>query len=347
MRLTFFCKFLLIVWVLRLNLGIKYVIIKLYIYVKQAIFHFHNERNKIMANFENKICPVCHAPFNDKADIVVCPVCGTPHHRQCWMIKNKCALESLHGRYQWNGHLPDESEPSVVRAEHMQSDNTLGQDVKSDEFKFGSPDDLNAYLENFIKTLDSDEEGIDGVSIHELSAYVGTSVMHYGRAFSLFRSENANGKKPKMFMNFCSGFFAPVFQFYRKMDLLGIAVIFLQVLISLPVVLAATNSGLLTGAYSELMNVLISLGNILSLAQTIVLCLFGDYMYYLRAVKQIKKIRARFSKDDIETVKYYEALEQCGRPSWLRAAIGVLAEALAIALVSILPLLISGQVKVF
>ncbi len=300
-----------------------------------------------MANFENKICPVCRAPFNEKADIVVCPVCGTPHHRQCWMIKNKCALESLHGSYRWNGYLPDEPERSAEHMANITSEDTPDMAEVPEGFQFNSSEELNIYFENFIKSLDNDEEGKDGVSIHELSAYVSSSVIHYGRAFSLFRNENAKGKKTRVFMNLCSGFFAPVFQFYRKMDSLGILVILLQVLITLPVIFAATNNELLTGPYAGLINALISLGNILSLAQTIVLCLFGDYLYYLKAVKQIKKIRARFSKSDTDTIKYYEALEQCGRPSWLRAIIGVLAELLALAFVSVLPMLVSGQVKMF
>ncbi len=285
-----------------------------------------------MPKFENKICPVCRAPFNEKADVVVCPVCGTPHHRQCWNIKNKCALGSLHGSFQWNGYLPDEPE-------RTQPDSETGDAGTGHErYQFNSPEEVNVFIKNFIRSLKDDEIGKDGVSIHELSAYVGSSSMHYCRAFSLFRTADENGRKPKMFMNFCSGFFAPVFQFYRKMDWLGIIVILLQSVIMLPAILMTLDGGEYGGVFSAL----ISIGNVLSLAQTVVLCLFGDYLYYLKAVKQIKKIRAQFGESDEETVRYYETLEACGRPSWLRAIIGILAQTLAIAVISVLPALVSG-----
>ncbi len=283
-----------------------------------------------MPRFENKICPVCRAPFNEKADVVVCPVCGTPHHRQCWMIKNECALHRLHGSFQWNGHLPDEPE----QTENTQPDIDMTE-AGRERLTFSSPEEMNNFVHNFLRALKNDEIGRDGVSLHELSTYVGSSSMHYCRAFSLFRSESKDGRKPKVFMNFCSGFFAPVFQFYRKMDWLGIIVILLQTIIMLPVIF----TGVLGGEHGGLINTLISLGNVLSLAQTVVLCLFGDYLYYLKAVRQIKKIRARFGNSDEDIIRYYEELSACGRPSWLRAIIGALAETLALAAASVLPML--------
>ena len=62
-----------------------------------------------MSKFTNKLCPVCRAPFTEDADIVVCPQCGAPHHRVCYMTKNRCGLEEYHAQgYVWNGRLPDE-----------------------------------------------------------------------------------------------------------------------------------------------------------------------------------------------------------------------------------------------
>jgi len=256
------------------------------------------------------------------------------------MIKNKCALEPLHGSFQWNGHLPDE--PGQTSEAEYAPPETDGAEPEGGRFAFNSQEDVNVFVKNFLRALKNDEIGKDGVSLHELSTYVGPSSMHYCRAFSLFRSENENGRKPKMFKNFCSGFFAPVFQFYRKMDWLGIVVILLQTVIMLPVILTATNGGALDGEYGGLVNALISVGNVISLAQTVVLCLFGDYLYYLKAVKQIKKIRSRFGESDEDMIRYYEELSACGRPSWLRAIIGVLAETLALAVASVLPMLAAG-----
>ena len=41
-------------------------------------------------------CPVCQKEFTAEDDIVVCPECGTPHHRDCYMLGNRCANEELH-----------------------------------------------------------------------------------------------------------------------------------------------------------------------------------------------------------------------------------------------------------
>ncbi|WP_455529955.1 RING finger protein [Ruminococcus sp.] len=41
-------------------------------------------------------CPVCQKEFTAEDDIVVCPECGTPHHRECYMLANRCANEELH-----------------------------------------------------------------------------------------------------------------------------------------------------------------------------------------------------------------------------------------------------------
>jgi uncharacterized membrane protein len=78
-----------------------------------------------------------------------------------------------------------------------------------------------------------------------------------------------------------------------------------------------------------------TLCNFLSFALTVVLCLFGDYFYYRRAVKQIKKIRAKFSATG--TDEYYAALEESGRPSWLRAIIGILIMMILAASINLLP----------
>lgn len=296
-----------------------------------------NGERTSMNKFENKICPVCRAPFTKDADIVVCPQCGAPHHRVCYLVKNKCGLEEYHAQgFVWNGYLPGEEpapEPENTDPHHAEypagtpipKPMTAIQDMEEME----TPED---YYKRIVDRLNDSTEGEDGVSIRELCAYASTSVFHYGRAFSVFRS-NAAGKKPKVFMNLCSGLFAPVYQFYRKMDLLGIAALLITVGSSLPLLLVY--GGILedsNGVYA-----LVSACRFLSFAMTVLLCLFGDYLYYRHAVKQIKKIRSRMQE---RGEAYYEALSESGRPSWLRAAIGFLALMLAAASMGLLPRLI-------
>lgn len=286
-----------------------------------------------MSRFANKLCPVCRAPFTEDADIVVCPQCGAPHHRVCYLTKNKCALEEHHASgYVWNGFLPgEEPAPAPENTDPHHAEYPAGTPMlkiipMQDMEELESPEE---YLKKMFDSLNDSTEGEDGVSIRELCAYACTSVFHYGRAFSVFRG-GAAGKRPKVFMNICSGLFAPVYQFYRKMDLLGIAALLITAASTLPLVLVY--GGVLEN--SDGVYALVSLCRFLSFAMTVALCLFGDYLYYRHAIKQIKKIRSR-TQDRGEA--YYEALSESGRPSWLRAAIGFLALMLTVASMGLLP----------
>lgn len=300
-----------------------------------------------MTRFENKICPVCKAPFNRDADIVVCPVCGTPHHRICYAIKNKCALEELHEQgFVWNGRLPDEQEPqptSATAASDAETGDPHRAAYPTDTPKLADaeiPDefDPNNLLGDLLSGVADKTVSVDGVSMHELSAYSATSIFHYGRAFRAFRGMN-DGKRHKVFFNMCSGLFAPAFQFYRKMDLFGVLVLIVMTLPMLLVVLASVGSA--SGTVSSGVYMFFNFANA---AIMVVLCIFGDYIYYRHAVKQILKIREQY-KDRATSDEYYMALYEHGKPSFARAMLGWLAMAFLEALVVMaLPKLLGSPV---
>ncbi|MCM1167490.1 MAG: hypothetical protein NC401_15910, partial [Ruminococcus sp.] len=175
-------------------------------------------------------------------------------------------------------------------------------------------------MREFLTGIADKAIGEDGVSMHELSAYSATSIFHYGRAFRSFRGM-IDGKRHKVSFNMCSGLFAPVFQFYRKMDLFGVLVLLVMTLPSLLMVLLALNSesGRVSGAAYYLLN---SVSTIVM----ILLCIFGDYIYYRHAVKRIRKIRESF-KARATSDEYYMALYESGKPSFARALLGLLGTA--------------------
>ena len=271
-----------------------------------------------MNRFEGKLCPVCRGRFDDKADIVVCPICGTPHHRSCYEIRGHCGVESFHeSGFVWNGRLPDEPEPAAAQPTdevEVEVGNNNGQNsafsnnADNPSFSAYSADE-NAFG-SYMRKLGDPTIGEDGVSMKELTAYAATSPFHYGRAFSQFRA--SFGKKRRVFFNFASGFFAPVFQFYRKMGVFGL----IAALITLvPFALSAFFPALFE---SQSAYYLLNLYNIASL---LLLSAFGDYIYYLHAVKSIKKFRGEFQGDTLSD-EYFEELSEKGRPSVLRAIIG-------------------------
>ena len=293
-----------------------------------------------MSRFDNKLCPVCRIPLNDKSDVVVCPVCGTPHHRACYLKNNCCGVESWHASgFVWNGRLPDEEPEETPQEEQAaqseeQSEQAVSQDasrtVENDphraEYPGGTPGNMNSYgsidLDELVnqmrnQTMD-DTRGEDGVSNRELSCFVGKSVMHYSQAFSVFRAPVMPGQKKRhIFFNICSGLFAPVHQFYRRMDLAGFALLLLELVYYVPTVFYS----MCVGSVDVLRNIqLLTSG--LNFVAMIAMCMFGDYIYYRFCVKKIKKIRMRY--DDGRAEGYYQALTESGSPSWLRAIIAIL-----------------------
>ncbi len=271
-----------------------------------------------MNRFENKLCPVCRARFTDKADVVVCPICGTPHHRVCYEIKGECSLNELHeSGFVWNGYLPDEPVPSDanegVNAEITDFSESKTDENVSDEPTFSMFGDDDASFGGFFKMLRDPALGEDGVSMRELTSYSATSPFHYGKAFEAFRTK-IGGKKRRVYFNFASGFLAPAFQFYRKMDVFGLIV---TVIMLIPTSIATFYPAFYqtSAAYYLL--------NLFNIALLIVLSAYGDYFYYRHAVKSIIKFRGNY-KGDTQSEEYFAALAEKGRPSFLRAFIGFL-----------------------
>lgn len=272
--------------------------------------------------------------FEENSDIVVCPQCGTPHHRVCYMVKNRCEYEDKHAEgYMWNGYLPDEIVPpenqpasspentSEVKIKEEDLRPLINEMMSNDSSSFGVFFG-NEETRKFFNDMQNREIGEDGVSIHELAAYVGSSIWHYGRAFSMFRG-STDGKKHFVSFNLFSGLFAPTFQFYRRMDLLGVAA--LAVLL-LPLLIAkfAFGDSIQSGGYFGPAAFL----NLISTAMMVVLCLFGDYLYYRHAVSRIKKLRSNYEGDTMSD-DYFLTLCEKGNPSFMRGFLGCLATALA------------------
>ncbi len=209
------------------------------------------------------------------------------------------------------------------------------------QFEMPDGDFTNPYAEAYkqIQQMTSDEtRGEDGVSAKELSRFVGTSVFHYAQAFSAFRvgvHHNGAIRPVKIFLNLCAGLFSPIHQFYRRMDIMGILLLLVNAAAQIPdVMLHYFQKALNPSTISTLQNLSL-VGRIVTMAIVMLLCVFGDYIYYKFCVRRIKKIRMQY--DDGKAEGYYEALTECGTPSKLRAVIGILASAFVTQLVLVLP----------
>lgn len=300
-----------------------------------------------MTRFENKLCPVCRTRFIKGADVVVCPICGTPHHRPCYSQIERCAFEDIHAEgWNWKGLLPDEvkeREEMLKAAGLPVVDQNKGLDeLRREEFPSTSESsaapppyeeeqrmfeeqlgDDNPFAELFKKFSDK-EIGEDGVSMHELVAFSATSVYHYGKAFDAFRG--TSGKKRMISFNLSSGLFAPMFQGYRKMALFGVVSLLLMLAPSTIAVLIPDSIA------SEVGSELLFLLQLLNVLIRILLCAFGDYVYYRHCISRIKKFRRSYD-GDTRSDDYYMALYEFGKPTVAGAAIGCLAMMLGYATV--------------
>ncbi len=308
-----------------------------------------------MSRFTDKMCPVCKVRFTEKSDVVVCPDCGTPHHRVCYAARNSCGVAEYHADdFVWNGHLPDEGGCTTYGGPHDDNYNAHQAEYP----KMPGPQDRtdipeiedfkeipNHYFELYrkIRSVTDDEiRGKDGVCGKELCHFAGKSLVHFSQAFLAFRDgvyKNGTKQPTKLFLNFCAGFFMPIYQFYRRMDMLGIALLLLSAVTALPEILlyydAEYSTIEFTTSLTSLLNILSVLANIINIAVTMLLCVFGDFIYYKFCVGRIKKIRARF--DDGKAEGYYAALTEKGAPSKLRIIIGILATLLISQIVARIP----------
>lgn len=293
-----------------------------------------------MSRFDNKLCPICRKPLTDKSDVVVCPECGTPHHRACYLAAGHCGVEQYHAQgFEWKGWLPGEepAAPEKPSDEPQQSDSAFSEEHRA-EYTAGQPGDgsmggmdgqpmdIEEFLQQIQRQTMDDTRGADGVSSRELSTFVGRSVMHYSQAFAAFRAPVLPGqKKRRVFFNAAAGLFAPIHQFYRRMDLVGIAVLLLDFIYYIPAILNVVGVG-----SADILGNIQLMASGASFVVMILMCMFGDYIYYRFAVKRIHQIRLKF--DDGRADGYYEALAAKGTPSWLRAIVAMLAVYLAQAL---------------
>lgn len=298
-----------------------------------------------MSRFDNKLCPVCRIPLNENSDVVVCPICGTPHHRACYLKYNRCGVESYHDSgFVWKGFLPDEQPTEEETEQQIQQENAdinaENDDPHHAEYPGGTPGAYNSSEPSGAQPVDLDDilnqlkrqtmdetRGADGVSNRELSCFVGRSVMHYSQAFSVFRAPVIPGQKKRIiFFNLCSGLFAPIHQFYRRMDMVGLLLLLLEVIYYVPTLLSVT--GVVSAGLINTIQLFTSGLNFIAMVG---MCMFGDYLYYRFSVKRIKKIRMNY--DDGKAEGYYQALTEKGSPSWLRAIIAILTVYLAEALI--------------
>lgn len=263
-----------------------------------------------MLYYEGAKCPVCEKEMCADEDIVVCPDCGTPYHRACYREVGKC-ISTLHETGE-SWQKIREKELNEKRSEEKRAE----QAEQAAERKRGDGpqlfygelyDGVRIDPEANCAGLDPTEDH-DGVSMQELSDFVGVNRFYY---LPVFRLMKITGKRVTLNL---SGLLFPQFYFAnRKMWLHALLSMFLEIILRIPAALQYLTTGenaihfSWLNTESSVFKTCLSITEILTPIFFILCGLFANFLYYRHSIRSIKKIRSsEKSENDIKTAMLEE-----------------------------------------
>lgn len=275
-------------------------------------------------NYTGEKCVACGEAFTKEDDVVVCPECGSPHHRDCYKINNRCANIALHeAKEKWRRSGDTEKhEVSPALVPPIADEPAEETDSRSDERSgrsFGegmsggrSPEgDINAAL-SFIGFNPNEDMG--GATIKEVSQFVGTNTLYYLPIFKRMKDFGT-----KVSFNISCLIFPPLYFANRRMWGWAIVSAVLAVLLGLPDLILMM-AEYLKGAegYESVLSVIYDHQNTLQTLSTytglgswivsMVMCLFGNWLYYRYVMRSIRKIKTMCPDDSVKN----QSITICG-----------------------------------
>ncbi|MCR5718430.1 MAG: DUF2628 domain-containing protein [Oscillospiraceae bacterium] len=285
-----------------------------------------------MGNFTGSQCIICQNTFTDDDDIVVCPDCGTPYHRNCYAQKGRCINTSLHAvggswgavqqetrRRQGGIVCPHCQYVNLADAKTCESchGSLLSEEEEQKRIRIALPDGSDVYFDAEDPCCGlPPEEKIEEETLGDVANFVRTNTLYY---IPLFRRFRDTGRK--ISLNLSCMLFPNLYFAYRKMWLMAVISSLLIFLCDLPSILIAFvdpdslrsikelygAEGIamlerLTSFLSANQSFLESLNvpmYIVNLGARLLLCLFGNYLYYRFVMKRVGKIRTNSPTDHV------------------------------------------------
>ncbi len=276
--------------------------------------------------YEGQACPVCGKRFSEQEDIVACPECGCPHHRDCWQQEGHCHFAADHGtERQWAktaDSAPTKTASASSRCPRCGASNPefaefcsrCGCDLDQKEWhseptpptaQYTPPTgNYSPYGQPFRDPYGGvpRTETIDGIAVDDIAKLIGPNSAYYLPRF--YRMTHGGSK---LSWNWASFFFSCNWLLYRKNILWGsISAVFMLVLNFISQVAsdpfttiteqAMTQAELMEGYAAllatdngRLLFLVMCITSLLTLVVSVVLGLFGNYLY-LRSI--LKKAHA-------------------------------------------------------
>ena len=261
-------------------------------------------------NYINEVCPVCKEKFSENDDIVVCPVCGSPHHRVCYKVKDRCENEGLHSsEFRWKKENTKRSNPEnksstgIVFCEKCGTPNMIKSYENITQCRRCNAS-LNFNNERNVSFSFSEQKNIEKSSEFEQSIkFVRSNVLYYLPVFTRFRLTGGN-----MSFNLICFIFPPLYFASRKMWFWAVLTAVLSVLFVMPLAVMAlvgigaesnvesyfptSVNNILNG--SSFMLRLVEVCNFLDMIMRILCCLFGNRLYYNFVNKSVKRLKVKY-----------------------------------------------------
>ncbi len=289
-----------------------------------------------MAKYIGTECLVCNEKFKDDDDIVVCPECGTPYHRECYAKEGKCINIKLHEKNKsWSEERIESGAEMPKKCKFCNTENkphsficencgaSLIDKISFNDNTQNSENAQNKYGNGFQFNINdkycgmNPEEKLDSdITLEEAADMIGSNVQYY---LMLFKRMKDTGKK--ITLNVICILFPQFFFAYRKMWIEAIAVVVLEMLLSIPYLLYYL-VGFAKGVIAEsseqiskniialanidvdstIFNLIFSISNYASLALSIFILLFANWMYYKHVQRKILKIKRKsHSADELKS----------------------------------------------
>lgn len=278
-----------------------------------------------MPKFIGQPCSSCKALIGKDDDIVVCPECGAPYHRECYKNEGKCVRTDLHSENkEWTPVFSKpKPENDVVKAAKLDEEDINGsegvhsyqeeynknvcpvcklENKENDIFcvRCGTPLDIEKATEQrnafFTQRTVTPDSNVDGNTVEEYTRYIGSRFFYFIPQFLRFSKT-----KSKFSFNFSAFMFPNLYYFYRKMNLVGIIMLIVSTLISLPsFILISAEYGLLSDsilsneAFILVNNICAFLSYVVSFGSGIL----ANYIYYRKAKGDIDKIKETVLEED-------------------------------------------------
>lgn len=285
-----------------------------------------------MYDFTGCECPVCHQRLRPDDDMVVCPDCGAPYHRACYEKTGHCVYQAQHGTgFEWAPPEPvaqapasrvcavcgtsnpadnqyckncgaplTENAPRPPRGAQSGAASPAGQGTGGAQFDYSRlynntytpPSTVPFGAAGYEIPAVDPNENLEGIPAAEWAAYIGRSSRNYLLVFKQMEL-----LRRKISFSFSAMLFGPFYFFYRKAWKPALIFAGLMLLVDIPTILSLlqiTESPLVAGLSTSVLNGLVSAASVLNFATMIVRGLFGFYLYKKDAAARIRRIRAAY-----------------------------------------------------